>query len=107
MPESANNSPHPWFICAFCGQSPGFARRIAGPGVAICDTCIQAALDLRSPQAVNADDSVRPSMIKCSFCGASSSQRALSSDQAAMCVGCLELAQTLLAEKRAKARGRQ
>jgi len=36
---------HPEF-CAFCGTTPGGRRLVAGPGVAICETCVAKAVDI-------------------------------------------------------------
>lgn len=40
-------SDHPRDFCAFCGLTPPSSRRlIAGPGVAICETCVASAAQI-------------------------------------------------------------
>jgi ATP-dependent protease Clp ATPase subunit len=95
--------------CSFCGKGqPPAWKLIAGPGVAICDSCIDladqviasgapAATPLSSITAI-ADDALAP---KCSFCGKRRDQVTglAGGAEAIICTECLSLCHEIIAEE--------
>lgn len=76
--------------CSACGLPRGVGRRlICGPRVQICESCIAAATGQET-----ADDSAE----RCSFCDRHDARIARTWPQGAICVSCVELLRSILAE---------
>ena len=98
-----------WLACSFCGRS-GYdvAHLVAGPGVYICERCVEAAGHVGGPgerqagaslTAVSAD---HPSSV-CSFCGkkrADVDRLITAGPRASICGDCLTLCQDIVEEQR-------
>jgi ATP-dependent protease Clp ATPase subunit len=80
--------------CSFCGRSQWqVAKLIAGRGVYICDGCVALA---RGWPAV---EEPQP---RCGFCGMAEEgpvRAPASGGQAAVCAGCLDLCEEIIAEE--------
>ena len=76
--------------CSACQQPRGAGRRlISGPGVYICETCVDATV----AQTAEAD-----ARTKCSFCGRRNVPIAGSWKDVTICKACVELARDILGE---------
>ncbi|MBV9451184.1 MAG: hypothetical protein JO345_35395 [Streptosporangiaceae bacterium] len=95
--------------CSFCGKSqPETKKLIAGPGVYICDGCVDLAdrvIADGEPSAtplssitVIGDDPAAP---KCSFCGKRRDQVTgmAAAEEVSICTECLSLCQEIIAEE--------
>jgi|SRR6266705_1068670 len=75
-PEAPGRHRTPWRLaCSLCGEGKAQGRRlVAGPGVALCDRCVPAALEVLV-EGTGPDPRLRPvtedpaGWRACSFCG--------------------------------------
>lgn len=97
-------------FCSFCGASQSDTRKlIAGPGVWICDRCIDSATRMISDGSSSADDAERFEVVpeddkgvRCNFCGRGlrRAKRIVRGGPSArtICDGCLTLCNQVLHE---------
>ncbi len=84
------SKPSVLLVCTFCAKDQSEAAKlIAGPGVYICDACVQRARRGFKPQE------------DCSFCGKSARAdlRVRGSDVVAICTECLDLCDEIIDEE--------
>jgi hypothetical protein len=103
------SNPRSGLACCFCGQPAEVARKVVtGPGVLICDLCVEEAQRLtkeaddrqgegpRSEAGSEADDG----QTACAFCGKSKSavRHLVGAEKDLICDQCLTLCDAILAE---------
>jgi hypothetical protein len=88
--ERVRRFAHPFPRCRACRLPSAEGRRlIAGPAIYICESCIALLATRQSPAATGE---------RCSFCGRRDVPIAGALPSLAICVTCLELSQSILAE---------
>jgi ribosomal protein S14 len=93
--------------CSFCGTPTALVEKlIAGPRVAICDTCTNTYLEeLAAPETGGLSDVA--ARVRCSFCGqAAAAVRVVPSGSGShICEGCADICRDILAADAQKTSG--
>jgi len=93
--------------CSFCGKSQKQVKKlIPGPGVYICDECIDLCKDIihekfSEPAEVRIDERPKPLGVKCSFCRRSQKpvKKLIAGPGVYICDVCINLCNDIIEEE--------